>query len=110
MLDLQYTTKKRFITLTSFVAVAGVAILVACSDDSTSSSSSTGGTSGSGGTSGTSGTGASSGSTGSTSTQKFSCSINGACYKCPTSEAVGKCAKDGPSAAGCTSESSSFCE
>jgi hypothetical protein len=105
------TTTKRFITLTSVVAVSGLAMLAACSDDSTSSStSSTGGTSGSGTSGGTSGSsGTSSGSTGSTSTQKFSCSLNGSCYKCPTSESVGKCAKDGPTAAGCTSAESSFC-
>lgn len=82
-------------------------VLVACSDDGTSSSSSSGGSSS--GTSSSSGASSSSGST-STSTEKYSCSLNGDCYKCPSSEAVRKCFSESPSSAGCTSTEASFCE
>lgn len=81
-----------------FVAVVTLALasfaVVACSDsgDDTSSSSSS----------------SSSGSSSSTTTEKYSCSLNGVCYKCPSSEAVSDCLKTG--GAGCTSTDSSYCE
>ena len=67
--------------------------LVACSSDST----------------GTSGNSSGASSSGSTSTSKFSCSINGSCYKCPSSAAVQECFKD-LEGSGCTSTSSDYCK
>ena len=57
---------------------------------------------------GSSGDKGGSGSSTSSSTSKYSCSVNGSCYKCPTSEAVSKCGVDGPG--DCTSTDSSYCE
>ena len=64
------------------------------------SSSGTSGTSGaSSGTSGTSGT-----------TTKFSCSLNGTCYKCDSSEGVQKCSITTGPGPGCTKTDTSYCE
>jgi hypothetical protein len=75
-------------------------VLLACSSDDDTSSSSSGGTTSSS---------SSSTSSGSTSSAKYSCSLNGDCFKCPTSDAVRTCFSDGPSEAGCTPESADFC-
>ncbi|MBX3216222.1 MAG: hypothetical protein KF850_29555 [Labilithrix sp.] len=95
-----------------FTAVASL-LIIACSGGDDDGSSSGGSSSSSGGSSsssgGSSGTTSSSTSSGSSSTSKFSCRLNGACYQCPTASAVSKCAKDGPSEAGCTSADDDFC-
>jgi hypothetical protein len=102
--DLSDAEAMRLIALCSFLALP---LLVACSSSGGSSSSS--GTSGSSGDTSSS---SSSTSSGSTTTTKFSCSLNGDCYKCPSSQAVSDCAdpQKGPSAAGCTSTDPSFCQ
>jgi len=96
------------------VAILGASLmftcLVACSSDSTGTSGNSSGASSSGdGTSGGSSSGTTSTSSGSTSTSKFSCSINGSCYKCPSSAAVQECFKD-LEGSGCTSTSSDYCK
>lgn len=65
--------------LSSLVLV--VASVVACGDDDSSSSS----------------------------TSKYTCKLNGACYSCPSSDAVLQCAKESPSAAKCTAAADSVC-
>ncbi|MBX3205383.1 MAG: hypothetical protein KF764_09960 [Labilithrix sp.] len=94
------------------VALTAVSLLlVACSgggDDSSSSGGSSSGASSSG-ASNSSSSGGSTTSSGSSSTSKFSCKLNGACYQCPTASAVSKCAKEGPTEAGCTSADDDFC-
>lgn len=86
--------------------------LVACSSESTGTSGSTGNSSGttSSGASGSTGTssGTTSSTSGSSSSSKFSCKLNGTCYKCPSSDAVLKCTKD-VTTSGCTSTDVSFC-
>lgn len=76
-------------------------VLVGCDDDSTGDEGQ-----GGGGTSNKEGGGSSS----NTSESKFTCKLNGTCYKCPTGDAVTKCALDGASAAGCTSAAESYCD
>jgi hypothetical protein len=49
------------------------------------------------------------GSSSSSSSSSLTCSINGACYECPSEAALEACAKDGPSGSGCTSADSSKC-
>jgi len=98
--------------LAALLLVALSITAVACGDDDTgSTSSSGGGSSGNGTGNGSSGTGSGQSSTGSTSTStnKFTCSLNGSCYECPSSQAVIDCAKKGGSEAGCTSADSSKC-
>lgn len=85
-------------------------LLVACSDSSTGTSGSSSGGSSGNGTSGGSSSGTTSTSSGSSSTSKFSCKINGTCYKCPSAEGVSKCASD-IEASGCTvSSDPKYCD
>lgn len=83
-------------------------LLAACSSSGTSTSSGSSGAS-SGDPTSSSSSSTSSGST-STTTQKYSCSLNGDCYKCPSSQAVSDCFSKGPSTAGCTSTDPTFCQ
>lgn len=92
----------------SLIATAIATLVIGCSSTGGSNSSGSSGASSSSGDPPTT----SSTSSGSSSTQKFSCSLNGDCYKCPSSQAVIDCANPdkGPSAAGCSSTDSSFCQ
>lgn len=105
------TLARMFRTVAFLGASLMFTCLVACSSDSTGTSGNSSGASSSG--DGTSGGGSSSGTTstssGSTSTSKFACSINGSCYKCPSSAAVQECFKD-LEGSGCTSTSSDYCK
>lgn len=74
----------------------GASLTAVCPASSTGTSSGT-----SGGTSG------SSGSTGTTT--KFSCKLNGTCYKCNDSAGVSKCSVSTGPGPGCTQTASSYC-
>lgn len=97
-------------------AAALAAFVFACSSNDTSgggsgNSSGSSGSSGSGsanGSSGSSGGDTSSGSSGTTTTttEKYSCKVNGTCYKCPNADAERKCFSD-PS--GCSVTEPSYC-
>lgn len=87
-----------------WIGIAMLGLLVACSSDSGDDDSG-GGDDDSNNSSG--GSDNSSGS--STTTEKYSCSLNGTCYKCPTSDDVRKCSSQtGPG--DCTSTDDSYCE
>lgn len=49
-------------------------------------------------------------SSGSSGGNKFSCSLNGTCYKCQDSEGVQKCSLQTGPGPGCTKTDSSYCE
>lgn len=40
----------------------------------------------------------------------FSCALNGTCYKCPTSDAVGKCSATGGPGPGCEKTDADYCK
>jgi hypothetical protein len=93
-------------------AVATLGLVFACSSSTGTSSGSSGSSGGSTSSSSSGGSSGGSSSTTSTSgsTSKFSCSINGDCYKCPTETAEGDCFKNGPASAGCTATDATFCQ